>query len=229
MKNLIQERPAEKLEGRLKKTVQFVDAYDITNKSVVDIGCGYGWFELFALKKNVKKILGVEISNEDLKTIKKHINNKKFEALVGTAGKIPANKETFDTIVAWEVIEHIPTNTEDKMFKEVNRVLKKNGAFYLSTPHSAFLSKYLDPAFWLVGHRHYSLKNLVEYGVENNFLVEKVEIVGNFWTVISLINMYIAKWIFRRERFFNNFFNKKDTEGYNRKGFYNIFIKYRKK
>lgn len=55
MKNLIQERPAEKLEGRLKKTVQFVDAYDITNKSVVDIGCGYGWFELFALKKNVKK------------------------------------------------------------------------------------------------------------------------------------------------------------------------------
>lgn len=228
MKNIIQEKPDVKLTGRLKKTFEFVDNEDIKNRAILDIGCGYGWFEWNAFKKGAKKIVGVEVAESDLSTIKKYIKNKSFTPLVGHATDIKSESNTYDTVVSWEVIEHIPKDTELKFFSEVYRLLKNNGTFYLSTPYNAILSTYLDPAYWLIGHRHYSYKKLVRYGLDNNFYVEKILVVGGIWTAISIINMYIAKWIFRRERFFNTFFHNKENEEYQREGFYNIFVKYKK-
>ena len=229
MKNIIRERPSSKLIGRLKKTFDFVDIQDIKGKAILDIGCGYGWFEWNAFKKGAKEITGVEISESNLSTIKKYIKNKKFTPLVGHATEIPSGKNIYDTVVAWEVIEHIPNKSENQFFHEVNRVLKKGGSFYISTPYDVALSTYLDPAFWLIGHRHYSEKKLRQYGLKNKFTIEKVAVVGGIWTAISVINMYVSKWAFRRERFFKEFFYKKENEEYEKEGFYNIFIKYKKK
>lgn len=48
---------------------------------------------------------------------------------------IPRNDETYDMILCFEVIEHMEI---DPMFlmSEINRVLKKNGLLYLTTPNS---------------------------------------------------------------------------------------------
>lgn len=228
MKNIINEKPTEKLNGRLQLSTEFVNRGDIRKKIVLDVGCGYGWFEHFALKNGVKKIIGLEISENDLLTVNSFIKSERFEAKIGTAVEISSKDGLFDTVVAWEVIEHIPRNSENKMFKEIHRVLKKNGTFYLSTPNSSILSKYLDPAFWLIGHRHYNAQKLIEYGLQNKFALEKLEIVGGIWTSLLIINMYISKWIFKKERFFYNYFNKKVEKEYKHPGFYNIFMKFRK-
>ena len=113
------------------------------------------------------------------------------------------------------------------MFKEVSRVLKKQGVFYLSTPNS--LSRFFDPAFWLIGHRHYSSEKLIKLGLENNLIQERIEIVGGGWTAFLVLNMYISKWIFKRQLFFKKYFSVKDNLDYHKKGFYNIFVKFRKK
>jgi ubiquinone/menaquinone biosynthesis C-methylase UbiE len=135
MKNLLNEKPNSKLIGRLKFTVKkFIKEKDVVNKKVLDIGCGYGWFELNALKRGVKEIHGIEITDEDLKTVRENIKDLRAKFKKGGALKLPFRDNYFDTVVSWEVIEHIPKNTEDRMFKEVSRVLKKNGIFYLSTP-----------------------------------------------------------------------------------------------
>lgn len=229
MRNIIQERPNTQLTGRLKKTFEFVDQKDIKNKVILDIGCGYGWFELNAFKKGAKKIFGAEVSENDLLTVKKYITDKKFTPIIGRSDHIPLKNNTIDTIVSWEVIEHIPKGTESKFFKEVARLLKKNGVFYLSTPHKATFSTYLDPAFWLIGHRHYSEKQLRGYARNNGFVVEAVDVTGGIWTSLAIVNMYIAKWVFRREKFFKTFFTAQENKEYQKKGFYNIFVKYRKK
>ena len=228
MKNIINEKPDIKLRGRLLKTTKFVSKSDITDKTILNIGCGYGWFELHAFKKNPKKIVGIEISEEDLTTIKKHIKHHNFSAKIGSAIDIPSKDKTFDTVVSWEVIEHIPKNTENKFFQEVHRVLKKNGVFYLSTPFNSLPSTSLDPAYWLIGHRHYSEKDLMFYAIQNGFTLEKYEIVGGKWTIISGLNTYTSKWIFRRKPFFQDFFLKKEDDEYAKKGYHNIFIKFRK-
>src|SRR4051812_1282959 len=121
MKNLINEQPSVKLSGRLKKTFEFVNPKDIAGKSLLDVGCGYGWFEYNALKKGAKKIAGIEVSDVDLETIRRHIKSEMFSSKVGSAIKIPYQPSSFDTVAAWEVIEHIPRGSENLFFSEVRR------------------------------------------------------------------------------------------------------------
>ena len=45
MKNILREPPSTDLHGRLWfTTARFVDPRDVKDKSVLNIGCGYGWF-----------------------------------------------------------------------------------------------------------------------------------------------------------------------------------------
>lgn len=230
MKNILNEKPSTDLTGRLKYSVNLVQDEDIKDKSILDIGCGYGWCELNFLKRGVRKMCGIEISDEDLKTIKSNITATNAEFKIGSAIKIPYDDQSFETVVAWEVIEHIPENTEEKMFEEVSRVLKPGGHFYLSTPYNQFLSNILDPAWWLIKHRHYTKNQLTAFGNNHGFEVKQIEVKGRIWSLLSVINMYIAKWVFRRKGFFFEFFRKKDDIEYQSmdQGYFNIFVKYRK-
>jgi len=228
MKNLLNEKPTNILHGRLLASVNFVDDSDIKNKEVLDIGCGYGWCELNFLKREVSKIVGLEISENDLKTAKENVQNNRVDFKVARAVNLPFENKSFDTVVAWEVIEHIPKNTETSMFKEVYRVLKPGGCFYLSTPHKSLLTNILDPAWWLIGHRHYSLKNLSKFAQNNNFEIMESKVVGSWWTLFSIIDLYISKWILRRNKLFNDFLDKKEDKEFFSKGFANVFIKLKK-
>lgn len=191
MRNLLNEKPTKTLHGRLLASVNFVSDADLINKEVLDIGCGYGWCELNFLKRDVNKIVGLEISENDLKTAKENVQNDRVDFKVASVVNLPFENKSFDTVVAWEVIEHIPKNTEPLMFKEVYRVLKPGGHFYLSTPHKELFTNILDPAWWLIGHRHYSLKNLSEFVQNNNFEIMETKIVGSWWTLFSIIDLYI--------------------------------------
>ena len=82
MKNIVEEKPTDQIYGRAKFNTEFVSDEDIYNKQILDIGCGFGWFELNALKRGVSKIIGEEFSEKDLETANKHINEKK----IGTEG-----------------------------------------------------------------------------------------------------------------------------------------------
>jgi hypothetical protein len=39
--------------------------------------------------------------------------------------------------------------------------------------------------------------------------IELLEVRGGIWLSISLLNLYIAKWIFRRDPFFEDYVNRK--------------------
>ena len=229
MRNILNEKPDLSLHSRLKFSNNLVDTKDIRGKRVLDVGCGFGWFELNALGKGVKEIYGIEITSLDLKAARDNIKDKRVRFKIGGALKLPFQDNYFDTVVAWEVIEHIPKNTEDKMFKEIRRVLKRDGRFYLSTPYDSFLSKYLDPAYWLIGHRHYSKEKLISLGRKNGFNESKIYIEGGWWGLINIWNLYITKWIFRRRPFYESkLIVKEDVEYKSSKGFMGIFVEYQK-
>lgn len=229
MKNILEEKPSKKLYGRLRASAELVDDADIANKVILDIGCGYGWCEVNFLERKVKKIMGIEVSYKDLSTAKKYVKDKRASFKVGSAINIPFPDKSFDTVVSWEVIEHIPKSTENKMFMEVSRVLKDGGVFYISTPYRNIISNILDPAWWLIGHRHYSKDSLKAFGYQNSLKIKKVSVKGRAWSLIGILNMYLSKWIFRRRPFFENHFRKKsDIEYSHTNGYATIFCKYMK-
>ena len=226
MKNIINEKPTDTLSGRTLYTVNtFVSNDDIKNKKVLEIGCGFGWFLFHCLNNGVGEITGMEINENNLKTART-LKDNRLSFKVGSTIDLPFPDNNFDTICAWEILEHIPKNTENMMFKEINRVLKKDGVYYMSTPLSSFFSNVLDPAWWLIGHRHYSVAEITAFMNKNNFSLENVQIRGGWAECFGTINLYISKWILRRRPLFEGFFQRlRNKEFKKEKGFTNIFAK----
>ncbi len=228
MKNILNEKPSEIPIHRLAYSVSFIQSQDLKDKRVLDIGCGFGWFELSALKLGVKEIIGIEPSEKDLQTAKNTIVKNNVIFMQGSATDLSFEDKSFDTVISWEVIEHIPKKSENKMFAGIRRILKEEGVFYLSSPNNHVVANILDPAWWLMGHRHYSYKSLLSYAKENNFKVESCCIMGGWWQIVGILDFYISKWIFRRRLFFEDFLNNRiESEFNNNRGFVNIFIKFR--
>jgi len=229
MKNIIDEKPVTELTGRLLATAQFVKDEDLTGKDVLDVGCGYGTFVLNFASRGARNVSGIEITEEDISTAKKYIHQSNVDLFLGSAIGIPFPDDSFDSVTSWEVIEHIPKNTESKMFFEIARVLRRGGSFYLSTPHRSFLSCVADPAWWLIGHRHYSKIFLISLAEHHGFAVETFEVRGKGFVLLNALNMYFSKWILRRGRLFASYFDKRDTAEYHLAGYVTIFMKMRKK
>ena len=198
MKNVIKQLPTQYSVDNYYRFSQLKQS-DIKDKRILDIGCGYGWCTLLLKDAGAKHVVGTEITEADLSTAKAHIGDDRISVEVASAIELPFEDNSFDTIVSWEVLEHIPKNTEENMFREVQRVLKPSGTFYMSTPHRHPVSNLLDPAWMLFGHhRHYSKQQLRSYAKQAKLKPEQVGTVGGWWMMLATLNLYISKWIFRR-------------------------------
>jgi len=205
--------------------MRLVSDSDIANKTVLDIGCGFGWCAWNFIQRGVALVTGVDVSN-DAADVFRSIDNQKIKFFRASALELPFGNETFDTAVSWETIEHVPKNTEKQMLLEIFRVLKPGGILYLSTQHRSFISIICDPAWWLIGHRHYTIKELTSLALSAGFTVNKIYTKGGINTVLFMLNLYIAKWIFQRPPFFEQYFKNKCTKEFEKQtGYTNIFMK----
>jgi len=100
---------------------------------------------------------------------------------------LPFKDNTFDLVLFTDVIEHIPENTELRALSEIYRVLKLGGRLILTTPNDRPIYTYLDPAKYIVGHRHYKTKEIIDMIENVGFRVEKVFTMGGFWEMIGVL------------------------------------------
>jgi len=228
LKNIYNEKPDSILYGRTLYTMNFVDSEDIKEKIVLDIGCGTGWFEFQLLKKDVKRIIALDIDLQNIKQKDIYFNSK-VEFIQGDTMDIKINKNSIDTVCAWEVLEHLPLRKENEFFSDVLKILRPKGVFYLSTPYNHILSKLFDPAWYFLGHRHYGILDINKIVDYSKFELKKISIKGAWWDALSLYNLYISKWIFRRDLFLKHFFTSRLNDEYkSKKGFISLFLKFKK-
>ena len=105
--------------------------------SVLDIGCGAGHGSNM-LSKKYKKVYGVDISEEAIEYAKKNWASDNTEFVVGSAMDIPFPDNSFETVSAFEVFEHL--NDWRKFLSEIKRVLMPGGVVYISTPNKTLYS-----------------------------------------------------------------------------------------
>ena len=123
-------------------------------KSILDFGCGGGEITNYYFKKGYH-IIGIDINEEKINLAKKSFNLCNFVSYNGF--NLPFKKNTFDTIILNDVLEHIDYRTVIKIFNEIKRVLKKKGIIYISVAnkyqinephtHAPFL-KWLPDSIW---------------------------------------------------------------------------------
>lgn len=217
------------VSGRVSACLNLLKSYNLKHTTLVDVGSSFGWLEkeLLLAKKNIK-IIGIEPDLEAVNFSNKNIKGAKF--LVGDALKLPVKDNYADMVTLFDVIEHVPKNTENVALFEVNRVLKSKGLLFLSTPNSNLFMNLLDPAFYF-GHRHYKLEKLEKLLKDNGFKILKSTIKGGYWFSIYLIWLYLTKRITGNFLPRNKFLEKKEASEFtsNKQGIHTHFIAAQKK
>ena len=116
---------------------------------------------------------------------------------ISSISEIPTHlDDTFDCITFLETIEHLPRGTEPQALSRLSALLRPTGTLILSTP-AAGIAQFFDPAWFLVGHRHYRLKRLYELLEHAEMNVIDVRYWGGCRTMINIILMYVWKHLFR--------------------------------
>lgn len=106
-------------------------------KNMLDVGCGNAWVAAHFCPKNVT-VYSMDISVANLKkALEKYPFGNHF-ALVADVYDLPFQANTFDCIIAAEVMEHTPN---PKLFiTNLLRVLKSDGTLIITTPFNEQIS-----------------------------------------------------------------------------------------
>jgi len=100
--------------------------------TILDIGIGFGiWGYLAHVLRKPSLLVGIDINLNYLLAAKKH---NIYDCLVlASASSLPFREESFDYVLAIEVIEHLPKVAGEKMFAELERVCRRK--IVLTTPN----------------------------------------------------------------------------------------------
>ncbi len=133
----------------------------VKNKTILDLGCGFGDHAEILSKQKFKQLTGFDISKEIIKFAnEKQIPNTEF-FIRDMSKKLPFKNSSFDIAYSSLAIHYI--KNINKLFKEINRVLKKEGTFSFSTGHPIFnLINQNDNS--LIGYKKVKNKKRIIYG-----------------------------------------------------------------
>jgi SAM-dependent methyltransferase len=161
---------------------------------LLDIGFGNGDLLKNIQNSNDIKLHGIEISKYALTKINKEIYGV-FKS--GFITKIPFKKNTFDYVIALDVLEHVPPSKIYGALGGVKRVMKKGGTFIISVPLNEGLPVMLEKGENPNGHVRIYTPELIKAELKiAGFKVESAEFLyafRSFYTIKNLLRKYVLK------------------------------------
>ena len=181
--------------------------------SILDVGCGRAWVAEKFIQKGVKVVsLDISLTNP-LKAIKKY-PAKNHIGVVADSFTLPFPEESFDCVIASEIIEHV--NDPKKFVAELLRVVKKKGSLIISTPYKEKIQYYLCIHCNQVTPVHAHIHSFDENKLRSYIYEERFDYsyftFGNkaltyFLTYVVL--RYFPFWLWKlKDRFANLIYNK---------------------
>jgi len=122
-------------EGQLK-TIKSMVNYGL---NILDVGAGDGLLAE-TLLKDAKTLTALDISLKRIRRCAERCKNGYF--IVADAEELPFKKESFDCVIASELIEHLIK--PEKFLSSSYKALKKGGTLIISTPSGLFYETNLD-------------------------------------------------------------------------------------
>ena len=111
---------------------EFQDYLKSKNKKILEVGCSTGNLARQIIDMDNNSYYGVDISKEYINIATKSTTKGKF--LYMDARKLDFDNEFFDIVMLSSVLHHIDDVVGKNCFKEVHRVLKKNGVVIVAEP-----------------------------------------------------------------------------------------------
>lgn len=145
------------------------------DKTVLDLGCGYGWHCDYAAKHHAKKVIGVDISHRMLETAKQKNAHECIEYRCLAMEDLEFLPQTFDVIISSLAFHYV--KDYQQLISQISHWLKPQGDFVFSVEHPVFTSYgsqdwYYDEQGKIL---HFPIDHYYEEGMrEAVFLGEKV-------------------------------------------------------
>lgn len=114
---------------RMKYYSSFISNYDFD--SLLDVGCGKGLLfnNIVSICKS-KLLVGVDL-------MKNH--KGQYQHVVADATRLPFKNSAFSLVTAFSLLEHTPKAERKIFYKEMKRVVKKEGIFVIQLPNRYFI------------------------------------------------------------------------------------------
>ncbi|MCS7316210.1 MAG: methyltransferase domain-containing protein, partial [Bryobacterales bacterium] len=102
---------------------------------VLDAGCGAGYGAAM-LAERARWVSGVDVAPEAIEFARSHYRRENLAFLRASVTDLPFREGSFDLVVCFEVIEHLPR--WEAMLAELRRVLAPEGLCLISTPNRLY-------------------------------------------------------------------------------------------
>ena len=131
---------------------------DLTGKSVVDLGCGYGWFCRAARELGASEVTGVDISEKMLARAAELTVDPQIHYQRSDLDALKLDESSLDLVYSSLALHYLPEL--DTLFARVQRALKPGGSLVFSMEHPIYtcasrqgwLTDDNGERFWGVNH-----------------------------------------------------------------------------
>lgn len=107
-------------------------------KSVLDLGCGYGWHCKFAQEQGASRILGIDLSGKMLEEARRRNGGARIVYRVCGIEEYEYPEREWDCVVSNLALHYI--EDLEAVFQKVFRTLNPGGIFLLNMEHPVFTS-----------------------------------------------------------------------------------------
>lgn len=111
---------------------------DMKGKTLLDLGCGYGWHCAYAIKQGAAHADGIDLSENMIKEAKVRNADERIDYKVCGLDEFAYPDEHYDVAVSNLVLHYIEDLEE--IYHKVHKTLKKDGIFLFNIEHPVFTS-----------------------------------------------------------------------------------------
>ena len=144
---------------------------------VLDIGCWTGIWEYLLEKRDYNNFMSIDISKDAVRIANKIKKMYKMRSIfrVGDAERLKFPDKSFDVVLLFSTLHHLPRKSMEKSLAEAKRVLKKGGRVVVTEPNLWNLKIILNHMLDKMSYNEfpYSYPNMVGE-VGRHFRIEKV-------------------------------------------------------
>ncbi|MGL4697525.1 class I SAM-dependent methyltransferase [Enterococcus larvae] len=148
---------------------------DFSGKSVLDLGCGYGWHCIYAAEQGAASVIGVDLSEKMLESAREKTHFSQVEYIQAGIEDITFPENSFDIVISSLALHYVPSF--EAVAANVQKFLKSDGEFIFSVEHPIFTAE--GKQQWLYAEdgtiRHFPVDNYFYEGKRSaEFLGEEV-------------------------------------------------------
>ena len=117
---------------------------DFHGKTVLDLGCGYGWHCKYAAENGARHVTGTDISGKMLQVAVRQNGGDRIEYRTAAMEDLTFPEETFDVVLSSLAFHYV--QDFEPLVKNICMWLKTGGDFVFSVEHPVFTSS--GPQDW---------------------------------------------------------------------------------